>query len=417
MNDWGLPGAKGAVANLPHRGKVRREGWRPPPYPYDGLSGLMELAQHHDGGAVDLSVGTPCDPPSKAVLEAFSIKALLATSGGYPASIGSLGFRRSAAGWIHRRFGVELPADAVAACVGTKELVAGLPAWLALRSQDPNRTVVLYPEISYPTYAMGAELAGMQAVPVPCDELGRLDLSQVSDDDAARAMLLWVNSPSNPTGALSDLGSAARWGRERGVVVASDECYVELTWTGRRRSILQEGLEGLLAVHSLSKRSNMAGLRVGFYAGDPELVGYLSEVRKHAGLMVPGPVQLAAIVALDDDEHVELQRQIYKERLELFSQALSCHGLNAPMPDGGFYIWASCSPEPAESDISNGGPLPSWELARWLAEVAGCVVAPGDLYGETASFHVRVAMVQPIERLELAVNRMRLAGSHCSTRQ
>ena len=179
----------------------------------------------------------------------------------------------------------------------------------------PSRDTVLYPAVAYPTYEMGAILAGCRPVPVPPRAGGGLDLDAIDPADAARALMLWVNSPSNPTGALSDLDAAAAWGRARGVPVFSDECYVEFTWDGRGRTILEQGIDGVVAVHSLSKRSNLAGLRVGFYAGDEELVTYLKEVRKHVGMLVPGPAQAAGAVALSDDDHVQVQRDRYRARL------------------------------------------------------------------------------------------------------
>jgi aspartate/methionine/tyrosine aminotransferase len=188
---------------------------------------------------------------------------------------------------MERRFAVSVDPGHIAACIGTKEFVGTLPQWLKLRR--PERDTVLYPAVSYPTYEMGAILAGCRAIAVPLNEHGGLDLGAIRAEDVDRALVLWVNSPSNPTGALDDLGAAAAWGRSVGVPVFSDECYAEFTWEGPARSILQHGTQGVVAVHSLSKRSNLAGLRVGAFAGDPELVAYLSEVRKHVGLMVPGP--------------------------------------------------------------------------------------------------------------------------------
>ena len=215
---------------------------------------------------------------------------------------------------------------------------------------------MLYPAISYPSYAMGAELAGCRAVPVPVTADGRSDLAAIDPADAERALCLWVNSPANPTGHLDDLGAAAEWGRAHGVPVLSDECYVEFTWDGPGRTILEHGLDGVLAVHSLSKRSNLAGVRAGFYAGDPDLVHYLSELRKHAGFMVPGPVQAAAVAAWADEAHVDEQRAVYLRRLERFAEILAGIGVDAPMPGGGFYLWA---PAP-DGD--------AWALVRRLAD-------------------------------------------------
>jgi succinyldiaminopimelate transaminase len=369
--------------------------FRLPPYPYDRLSGLAKLAEAQPGGMVDCSVGTPCDPPLPAVIEA------LASSGaerGYPASAGSPELRDAARHWLSRRFGLDgLSASSVAACVGTKEFVASVPHLLRLRV--PQRDTVLYPAVSYPTYAMGAELAGCRAVPVaaPAGRLGGLDLEAIDPADIARALLLWSNTPSNPTGGLGDLGAEAAWGRVHGVPVFSDECYAEFTWAGAPRSILQHGADGVVAVHSLSKRSNLAGVRVGFYAGDPELVEFMRAVRQHAGLMVPGPAQTAGVAALDDDEHVDVQRERYRERLSFLAEALGAYGCPARLPEGGFYLWVPVPP----ARWSDG-----WGLAESLATDGGLLVSPGDLYGNGGSGHVRVAVVQPMERLALAADRL-----------
>lgn len=357
-------------------------GFTPPPYPYDRLDGAKAAASAHDGGLVDLSIGTPYDPPPPEVVAALSSSG---AERGYPASIGSERLREAAVGWMVRRFGVEVPRDGVAACVGTKELVANVAGWLRLRS--PDRDTVLCPSIAYPTYEMGATLAGCRALPVD-------DLAEIGEADAGRALCLWVNSPSNPTGALSDLGAAAAWGRAAGVPVLSDECYAEFTWDGLPHTILEHGLDGVLAVHSLSKRSNLAGLRVGFYAGDPDLVHYLAEVRKHAGFMVPGPVQAAAVVALDDDAHVDEQRERYLERLWFFADVLRAEGAEVDLPGGSFYLWAAVP----------GGD--AWAFTRDLAARGGVLVSPGDLYGPAGAGHVRVALVQPMDRLRLVAGRL-----------
>ncbi len=281
----------------------------------------------------------------------------------------------------------------MAACIGTKELVVGLPHWLRLRR--PDRDTVLYPAVSYPSYAMGAVLAGCRAVAVPLDDHWRLDLSAVDDDDVARALCLWSNAPGNPAGGLDDLDALARWGRSSGVPVLSDECYAEFTWQGRPRCILQSGSEGVLALHSLSKRSNLAGLRVGFYAGDAELVRYLSELRKHAGFMVPGPAQAAAVVALGDDAHAADQARRYRARLDTCRRLLAdTLGIEVAQPGGGFYLWV---PAP-------GGD--AWAFASRLATEGGCLVAPGDFYGPAGAGHVRLAMVVPDDRLRLVARRL-----------
>ncbi|MFZ1063103.1 MAG: aminotransferase class I/II-fold pyridoxal phosphate-dependent enzyme [Acidimicrobiales bacterium] len=364
----------------------------PPPYPYDRLDGLRRLAERHDGGPVDCSIGTPVDAPPE-----FVMAQLAEGTGarGYPASAGSLEYRQAAATWLARRFAVTIRAEEVAACVGTKEFVASLAQYLHLR--DPGRDTVLYPGVSYPTYAMGAMLAGLRAVPVALKG-GVLDLASISPGDAQRALVLWSNSPSNPTGGLDDLEAVAAWGRRHDVLVASDECYADYTWTGPPRSILEHGTTGVLAVHSISKRSNLAGVRAGFYAGDPEVVAFLRLVRQHAGLMVPGPVQSAVALAYGDDEHVTRQRDRYRSRLELLADALGARGVVAPLPDGAFYLWCSMPG------------VDGWRLAEMLADVSGLIASPGELYGDGGSGFVRIAMVQPDERLALVASRLQALG-------
>lgn len=368
---------------------VHRVSFTPPPYPYERLEGLKTAAAAHEGGAIDCSIGTPVDAPPDFVLAEL---ARATGARGYPPSAGTSQYREAAAVWLLRRFGVEVPASQVAACVGTKEFVASLSSYLHLRR--PDRDTVLYPAISYPTYAMGATLSGLRAVGVPLSE-GGLDLSSIDPEDADRALVLWTNSPSNPTGHLDDLGRAAAWGREHDVLVASDECYADFTWLDGPRTILSHGLENVLAVHSISKRSNLAGVRAGFYAGDEEIVAYLRLVRQHAGLMVPAPVQSAVALAYGDDAHVEVQRDTYSRRLRIMGDALRAAGVDCPAPEGAFYLW--CSREGMDG----------WELAAWLASVSGLIVSPGDLYGAAGAAFVRIAMVQPDERLALAAVRLR----------
>jgi len=363
-------------------------GFEPPPYPYDRLDAYQKMASQFDGGIVDLSIGTPCDPPPQAVIDA------LAGSGserGYPASIGSENLRRSIARWMGRRFSIDVPISRIAACIGTKEFVATTPQYMKLRR--PGRDTVIYPAVAYPTYEMGATLAGLRALPVPMNAEGHMDFASLSEDDIARALMVWVNSPSNPTGGLDDLKYAANWGRKHDVPVFSDECYTEFTWGTAPQSILQHGLDGVVAVHSLSKRSNLAGVRVGFYSGDAEIVDYLKEVRKHAGFMVPGPAQAAGVAALDDDEHVRVQRDRYLSRLEMMAKTLTTwSGIDIALPSGGFYLWF------------NAGD--AWEFTEKLAREGGALVSPGDFYGAGGSHNVRVAVVQPDAKLAMVAKRL-----------
>jgi len=374
-------------------------GFVPPPYPHDRLLELRAIAEAVPGGIVDCSVGTPVDPMPEVARRALVDAAPAAT--GYPAAVGAPAYRQAAAAWIGRRFGVDVSPDVVLACIGTKELVASLPRLLSLR--DPSRDTVLYPGIAYPTYEMGALLAGLRAVPVPLDEDWLVDLSRVSESDAERALLLWVNEPGNPTGSsggAEHLRAVADWARGHGVIAASDECYTEFTYDeagapAPAATVLNAGQERALAVHSLSKRSNMAGLRAGFAAGDAELIGYLREVRKHAGLMTPGPVQAAAAAALADDAHVDEQRERYARRRALAVDALRACDL---VHDGGpstFYLWLR------DADGGEDG----WSIARRLAE-RGVLVAAGELYGPGGAAHVRLSLTQTDERLALAFQRL-----------
>jgi succinyldiaminopimelate transaminase len=374
-------------------------GFVPPPYPHDRLLELRAIAEAVPGGIVDCSVGTPVDPMPEVVRRALADAVPAAT--GYPAAIGSPAYREAAAAWIGRRFGATVTPEAVLACIGTKELVASLPRLLALR--DPSRDTVLYPGVAYPTYEMGARLAGLRPVPVTLDERWLLDVSSISEADAARALVIWVNEPGNPTGSsggADHLQAVVDWAHGAGAVVASDECYAEFTCdesgeAATPATVLTAGHDRVLAVHSLSKRSNMAGLRAGFLAGDAGLVSYLGEVRKHAGLMTPAPVQAAAAAALADDTHVDEQRARYARRREQAVGALRDRRL---VHDGGpstFYLWLRAA---------EGGE-DGWSVTRRLAE-RGLLVAPGDLYGPGGTAHVRLSLTQTDDRLALAFERL-----------
>jgi succinyldiaminopimelate transaminase len=380
-------------------------GFVPPPYPYERLAPFQTQAAAVPGGIVDLSIGTPCDPLPAVVRDA--LVAALDSGIGYPPSVGTPALREAAAGWLERRGGLNVSPDDVIACVGTKEFVASLPHWLRLR--DPSRDTVLYPSVAYPSYEMGAIFAGCRAVPVALDEDWHLDVSSVSGLDASRALLLWVNEPGNPTGSSADrehLASVVEWARRHGIVVAGDECYLEFAYDeqgGRPQpaSVLHGGFDGVLAVHSLSKRSNMAGMRVGFVAGDGDLVHYLGEVRKHAGFLVPGPVQAAAAAALCDDEHVEVQRARYWDRRVLVTKTLAEAGIVSEGGPSTFYLWCRAVDDAGRTDAGVDG----WGITARLA-AAGTLVSPGELYGEAGSPYVRLALVQPNDRLELAMQRI-----------
>ncbi len=357
---------------------------RLPSFPWDSLVPAAKLARTHPDGIVDLSVGTPVDPVPMVVRDA-----LLAASDspGYPLTAGTAALRDAAARWLARRLGVVVEPSAVLPVIGTKEFIAWLPTLLGLGPGD----VVSYPGLAYPTYDIGARLAG--CTPVAADGLVPLG--------PARVALTWLNSPSNPTGQVlpaEHLRKVVSWARSRGTIVASDECYIELGWEASPVSVLHpdacEGShEGLLAVHSLSKRSNMAGYRAGFVTGDPGLVAELLEVRKHAGLMVPAPIQAAMAAALDDDQHATAQRARYAARRDRLRPALEAAGWTVDHSAAGLYLWAR------HPDLDGWG-----SVDRFARE--GILVAPGDFYGPSGARHVRIALTATDERIDAAVARL-----------
>jgi succinyldiaminopimelate transaminase len=342
-----------------------------------------DRARQHPGGIVDLSVGTPVDPTPLVVQEALRAAA---DSPGYPLTAGTAELRAAIEGWARRRLRAP-DGVGVLPTIGSKELVALLPSLLALGSSD---TVAL-PELAYPTYAVGALLAGART----------LTYDSLLNLGPARVRLIWVNSPANPTGQVlpaDHLAKIVSWARQRGTIVVSDECYFELGWDAEPVSVLDPRVcggdpAGLLAVHSLSKRSNLAGYRAGFVVGDPALIAELLEVRKHAGLMLSGPVQAAMVAALGDDAHVADQRERYAARRALLRPALEAAGMTIEYSDGGLYLWATEGRD-------------CWETVRRLAD-AGILVAPGEFYGPRGAKHVRVALTGTDERIAQVPGRLR----------
>jgi succinyldiaminopimelate transaminase len=336
---------------------------------------------------VDLSIGTPVDDTPAVLTEAL---AAAGNAPGYPTALGTAALRTAAAGWLRRRLGVEVadPLGAVPSLiptVGSKELVALLPTLLGLSGGG----TVIIPEVAYPTYEVGAVLAGLA--------VRRTDTPPA---DAAGVVLVWLNSPGNPHGRVltgDQLREWATWGRAHGVPVVADECYVTLGWDVEPRSLLHptvagEDHVGLLAVHSLSKQSTAAGYRAGLLSGDPALVRRIWEVRRHLGLLVPGPVQAAMAAALDDDAHVDAQRERYRGRRDRLSAAVRAAGLRIDHSEAGLYLWATRGED-------------CWATIDWLAAL-GIVAAPGSFYGPAGSQHVRLALTATDERITAAVERL-----------
>ncbi len=355
-----------------------------PDFPWDSLAEHAATARAHPDGLVDLSVGTPVDPVPDGIRAA-----LVAVSDvpGYPATHGTPALREAAVAALRRRHGVDgVDPDAVLPTIGSKELVAWLPTLLGA---GPGDTVVI-PELAYPTYEVGGLLAGATVL--------RADATTAVGP--GRPALLWLNSPSNPTGrvlGVEHLRKVVDWARERGTVVVSDECYLALGWEAEPLSILHPdvhggSLDGLLAVHSLSKSANLAGYRAGFVTGDPALVRDLLAVRKHAGMIVPRPVQEAMTAALADDDALTAQRGRYAARRAALRPALEGAGFRIDHSEAGLYLWATRG-ESAEATVA------------WLAE-RGILAAPGTFYGPRGGEHVRVALTATDERIDAAVRRL-----------
>ncbi|WP_305785138.1 succinyldiaminopimelate transaminase [Symbioplanes lichenis] len=397
-----------------------------PDFPWDLLEPAKAVAAAHPDGIVDLSVGTPVDPVPAAIQAAL---ASASDTPGYPLTAGTPALRAAISAWLRRACGVGVAAGSsprdisgtsgiaspgsaspgsaspgsaspgsaspggrvapgVLPTIGSKELVAWLPTLLGIGRGD----VVVIPQVCYPTYEVGVRLAGAEVV--------RSDSLTALGPDP-RVKLVWINSPGNPHGRVlprEHLRKVVAWGRERGALIVSDECYLSLGWEETPVSILSDEVSdgdhtGLLAVHSLSKRSNLAGYRAGFVAGDPAVVKELLAVRKHAGMIVPAPVQAAMIAALEDEEHVAGQRARYESRRSALRAALTGAGFRIEHSTAGLYLWST-----RDEDC--------WKTVDWLAE-RGILAAPGAFYGPAAAQHVRIALTATDERVAAAVARLR----------
>jgi succinyldiaminopimelate transaminase len=357
---------------------------RIPAYPWDDLAPLQEKACAFPGGAVDLSLGSPVDPVPAVVREAL---VAAANAPGYPVTAGTPELREAAAGWLARTLDVHVPPSAVLPVVGTKEFIAWLPTQLALGPAD----TVIHPDLAYPTYDVGARLAG--AVPVASDAL----------DPDGSARLRWVNSPSNPTGRVlsaAALRATVEWARSRGCVLASDECYISLGWdatpvSALHASVCGDSLSGVLSVFSLSKRTNLAGYRAGFVVGDPALIEQLLLIRKQGGIIVPKPVQAAMTAALLDDAHADEQKERYRARRRVLRDGLETAGFRIEHSEAGLYLWAS------RPDMDGRA------AAELLATECGILVGPGYMYGPAGESYIRVAFTATDERVAAAGERLR----------
>lgn len=382
-------------------------GFRPleAAYPWDAVEPLRARAAAHPDGLVDLSIGTPVDPTPAVVREALTAAW---DAHGYPTVHGPASLRGAVVDFFARRRGVtSLTPEAVLPTIGSKELVALLPSQLGLGPQD----VVVVPTAAYPTYEVGARLAGAQVLVAddPAQWAGREDVA-----------LVWLNSPGNPTGEVLSaerMAHVVAQARALGAVVASDECYAQLPWVapwtddvadgGGVPCVLQDrvsggDLTGLLAVYSLSKQSNLAGYRAAFVAGDTTLVDALLQQRRHLGMMLPWPVQQAMTAALGDDAHVEEQVGRYRARREALLPAFLAAGFEVDHSEAGLYLWLRAG-EALTTRLPGGSDC--WALMDLLAD-HGVLAGPGEFYGPGAADHVRVSLTASDERVAAAVTRL-----------
>lgn len=354
-------------------------------YPWDALGPAKQRAAEHPDGIVDLSIGTPIDDTPAIAIEAL---AAAGNSPGYPTVAGPLELRQAISGHLARRCRAAVEPTACLPTIGSKEFIAWLPTQLALQPGD----LVVIPPAAYPTYQAGATIAGCRVVAT--DEPESLDQTP---------KLIWLNSPSNPTGRIlppERLKAIVDWARDRGVVVASDECYLEFAWDAPATSILDDAVcggdhTGLLAVHSLSKTANLAGYRAGFVAGDPQLIAELTMIRRHAGMIISRPVQQAMIALLESDDHIAVQHERYLARRRVLRPALEAAGWSIDHSEGSLYLWA----RDADADAD------CWKSVDRLADL-GILVGPGAFYGSTCGDHVRVALTAPDERIKAAARRL-----------
>ena len=348
-----------------------------PDFPWDALAPYGEIARKYPKGAIDLSIGTPVDPVPKFIQDA-----LIASSNtpGYPLTIGTPELREAMHNWATNVLGASGDFD-VLPTIGSKELVAWLPTFLETKT-------VLYPKIAYPTYLVGAIIAKAQATEVDIDP-----------KDWPTVDLAWINSPSNPTGRVhseAELLEVISFSRKTGTVIASDECYLHMPAGDKKPVSILKLANGdnknLLAVHSMSKRSNLAGYRAALLVGDSKLIAKIREIRKHAGMMVPQPIQRALTTALMDEAHVSEQASRYLNRRKILQPALERAGFRIEYSDAGLYIWCS-------RDES------AWDSIDWLAQL-GILATPGSFYGSAGQNFIRVALTASDEKISEAAERI-----------
>lgn len=361
-----------------------------PDFPWDSLTPIRQRAGEHPQGALDLTIGSPVDSVPVPVQEALMVGS---DAHGYPPTVGTAELGEAIGDFVVRERGVAGNVGIIPA-LGSKEMVALLPSFLGLGAGDK----VAFPAIAYPTYDVGARLAGCEPLLVDTEA----DPASWDSDIA----LLWLNSPSNPNGhvlSVEQLQRIVSWARVNDVTLASDECYAPLCWgVDEAPSLLDKRVcrgdtRGLLMLYSVSKQSNMAGYRASFLAGDSELIAGITELRKHCGFMMPSFVQHAMAVALGDSEHVRAQREVYAKRREVLLAGVERAGLvNDDDCVAGLYLWVRA---PEELGVSG------WDIVHACAEL-GIIVAPGDFYGDAGCNFVRMSLTATDDAIAQAADRL-----------
>lgn len=351
----------------------------------------------------DFGVGDPTEPTPEVVRQTIKRAVDSRATSGYPSYVGAGEFRAAIAAWTKRRFGVELdPATEISASIGSKEAVFNFPEAFV----DPG-DVVIVPNPGYPPYARGTRFAEGQVHFLNLlPENGFLpDLDSIPGDVLKRAKILWINYPNNPTGAMAPddfLKKAAAFGRRHGIVVASDEAYTENFYGVRPRSILEFAREGVVSFQSLSKRSCMTGYRVGWVAGDKEIVAAFKKLKTNVDSGTPTFIQDAAIAALSDESHVEGLRALYRRKRDLICDAFVSAGLAECRPEATLYIWQRVP----------GGYTSLSFAERLLDPSIAVAVTPGNWIseptpdGNPGEGFVRLALVPTVEQCEEVARRI-----------
>ena len=344
----------------------------------------------------DFGLGDPLEPTPPFLREA--LRAAVPEVSQYPSAAGTPALRRAAAGYLARRFGVEVdPERQVVPATGAKESIFHLPLAFA---GSPRRRKVVMPDPGYPTYEAGARFAGLEPVKVPLQAAGAflLEPGSLPQSLLDETLVFWISYPHNPTGAVAPREYLARVGRaalDHGFVVASDECYADVYFGEPPLSMLQVQVENVLAVHSCSKRSGMTGYRSGFVAGDPDLVALVKRMRAHPGVASPDFVTAAAVAAWGDDAHAAARREVFRQKRDRLLAFFREAGIEVQGSEATLYLWVR---------VPRGHGSASY--ARRLLE-EGIVVSPGGSFGAAGEGYVRVSLVPTMADIEEAIARWR----------